>query len=209
MNKFSNKPCKLQTTHVVHSWGNTKTYSLVTQNNQSLKPKNSSFPSHGYHHYRLEYVGPEKELSAILVTPKCQRKLNEKLQRGAAYVNFCKSCNHTVLIHTQFKAINAMGNRFFYQTNFYFVCMSILSAWIYVHHMCVWYPKRSEEGFKCLGLELLTVVSQSVCAINKTNCWPISPEPDDNSFERWHLSTYGWHARPWIYSIQMTLTFLK
>lgn len=66
----------------------------LPKNNQSLKLKNSSFPSHGYHHYSLEYVGPEKESSAILVIPKCQRTAQWKVAERSCVWKFLQT--HTI-----------------------------------------------------------------------------------------------------------------
>jgi hypothetical protein len=37
---------------------------------------------------------------------------------------------------------------------FYFMCVSILLACMYMYHMFAWYPCRPEEGVGCPGTEV-------------------------------------------------------
>lgn len=50
----------------------------------------------------------------------------------------------------------------------YFVCMSALPACLKAHHMCTWFPWRSEEGMGILELELLMVMNDNVGSENQT-----------------------------------------
>ena len=44
---------------------------------------------------------------------------------------------------------------------FYSMCLGVLHACMYVHHMCAWCSQRSEEGTDLLELELQMVIVRS------------------------------------------------
>lgn len=60
----------------------------------------------------------------------------------------------------------------FYFTRVYFTCMGVPCACMLAHHMYVWCPRRSEEGFRLPQLELQRIISYNEDAENRAQVLP-------------------------------------
>lgn len=51
------------------------------------------------------------------------------------------------------------------------MCIDVLSAYVYVHHVCAWSPRRLEEGTGSLGIRVM-----DGCELLRGS-WKSSPGP--------------------------------
>jgi hypothetical protein len=64
----------------------------------------------------------------------------------------------------------------YFLMHFYFLCMSVLSQCIYVHHMHAWCPQKSEEGVRVPGTRVMSIC-EPPCGCQELNLGPLQEHP--------------------------------
>lgn len=69
--------------------------------------------------------------------------------------------------------------RFCFRFYFYFMCMDVLLAYVYVHHVCGWCPQTPEDGigFRFAGTIKVMHGSELPCGCRDLNPGPLKEEP--------------------------------